>query len=243
MNESRTARAAELMAAFAERTGITSDRTPRRYLWTDAFAVTNYLALRRATGDERYLELALALVDRVHGVLGRYRTDDRRRGWLSGLSERDGAAHPTSGGLRIGKRLPERGPEEPFDPQLEWERDGQYFHYLTKWMGALDAMARATRRATFHVWARELAVVAHRAFVHGPLQSRRMVWKMSVDLSRALVPSMGQHDPLDGYVSCLMLDAPAAGGAVERLNVFHGSLVGSMSMLMSTEFREIDPTN
>jgi hypothetical protein len=77
-------------------------------------------------------------------------------------------------------------------------------------MGALDAMARATRRATFHVWARELAVVAHRAFVHGPLQSRRMAWKMSIDLSRALVPSMGQHDPLDGYVTCLMLDATAA---------------------------------
>jgi hypothetical protein len=26
-------------------------------------------------------------------------------------------------------------------------------------------------------------------------------WKMSIDLSRALVPSMGQHDPLDGFVT------------------------------------------
>ena len=33
--------AARLMADFAER--------PRRYLWTDAFAVCNFLALDRAT--------------------------------------------------------------------------------------------------------------------------------------------------------------------------------------------------
>ena len=32
-----------------------------------------------------------------------------------------------------------------------------------------------------------------------------MMWKMSVDLSRPLVASMGQHDPLDGYVTCAQL--------------------------------------
>lgn len=32
-----------------------------------------------------------------------------------------------------------------------------------------------------------------------------MHWKMSIDLTRPLVPSMGQHDPLDGYVTCLQL--------------------------------------
>ena len=33
---------------------------------------------------------------------------------------------------------------------------------------------------------------------------------MSIDLTRALVPSMGQHDPLDGYISNLQLRATAA---------------------------------
>jgi hypothetical protein len=33
---------------------------------------------------------------------------------------------------------------------------------------------------------------------------------MNVDLTRALVPSMGQHDPLDGYISNLQLLATAA---------------------------------
>jgi hypothetical protein len=53
--------------------------------------------------------------------------------------------HPTRGGLRIGKQLPERRPGEPYDPQVEWDRDGQYFHYLTKWMHALDQASSRTR--------------------------------------------------------------------------------------------------
>ena len=34
-----------------------------------------------------------------------------------------------------------------------------------------------------------------------------MYWKMSIDLSRPLVPSMGQHDPLDGVVTYRELQA------------------------------------
>jgi hypothetical protein len=133
----------------------------------------------------------------VHHVLGRHRADDAlRRGWLSGLGEAEGELHPTRGGLRIGKRLPERPPDAPFDERLEWDRDGQYFHYLTRWMHALDQVARWTREARFNTWARELAEVAHRSFTYGPpgRSGRRMVWKMSIDLAAAR-PSMGQHDP------------------------------------------------
>ena len=202
--------AADLMLRFADRTGLTSDRPGHRYLWTDAFAVCNLLGLARTMEDGRYEVLAVRLADRVHEELGRYRSDDRRRGWLSGLPDREAREHPTRGGLRIGKALPERAPTEPFDPDLEWDRDGQYFHYLTKWMHALDQVARATGEAKFNVWARELADASHRAFVVGPSGARRMVWKLSVDLSRPLVPSMGQHDPLDGYVTCKKLEVTGA---------------------------------
>jgi hypothetical protein len=199
--------ALEIMDRFAERTGVAGERPPRRYLWTDAFAVTNFLALGKR-------ELALELVHGVHQVLGRHRPDDARSGWLTPEA---GPAHPTRGGLRIGKPLPERAPGEPFDPRLEWDRDGQYFHYLTKWMHALDQVARATGEPIFNQWARELARAAHRAFVHQGGGGLRMVWKMSIDLGRPLVPSMGQHDPLDGYVTCAELDAgrepPALEGA------------------------------
>lgn len=197
-----------LMMNFAERTGLNPGRPTQRYLWTDAFAVCNFLALARSTGEERYLKLALQLVDQVHHTLGKHRADDPRSGWLSGLSEQEGEAHPTRGGLRIGKKLPERGTDEPLDERLEWDRDGQYFHYLTKWMHALDQVTRTTGRPRFNQWARELAATAHDAFTYSPSATggpRRMYWKMSIDLKRALVPSMGQHDPLDGFITDVQL--------------------------------------
>ena len=197
--------ASELMMRFAERTGVTSDLPKQRYIWTDAFAVCNFLGLAHATGEQRYTNLALRLVDQVHHVLGSYRTDDSRSGWISGLSAQEGEAHPTRGGLRIGKELPERSVSEPFDEQLEWRRDGQYFHYLTKWMHALDQVYRWTEQSQFNTWARELAKVAHDAFAYLDRSGRRMVWKMSTDLSRPLVSSMGHHDPLDGFVTCTQL--------------------------------------
>jgi hypothetical protein len=155
---------------------------------------------------------ALALIGRVPHVLGRHRADDPRRGWISGLSEADGEAHPTLGGLRIGKPTPERPVGEPPDDQLEWDRDGQYFHYLTKWMHALDQASRVTGDSKLASWARELADTAHRRFVNESRGSRRMYWKMSIDLMRPLVASMGHHDPLDGYVACLQLDATSSCG-------------------------------
>ena len=36
-----------------------------------------------------------------------------------------------------------------------------------------------------------------------------MYWKMSIDLSYPLVPSMGQHDPLDGLITYLQLQTTA----------------------------------
>jgi len=213
MASSRIRQAIELMTRFTARTGIAVDEgTPRRYLWTDAFATCNLLGLSQATGDAAYAELALRLIDRVHHTLGKHRPDDPRAGWISGLAAHEGEAHPTCGGLRIGKRLAERGPEQPLDERLEWDRDGQYFHYLTKWMHALDQATRSTGLPLFTQWARELAHTAHRAFTYEPRggAGRRMYWKMSIDLSRPLVGSMGQHDPLDGFITCLQLEATLA---------------------------------
>jgi hypothetical protein len=200
--DAKIAEATDLLTRFLR-------RSRRRYLWTDAFAVTTFLELADVADEPRHREAALRLVDRVHHELGRHREDDERRGWISGLSEPDGEDHPTLGGLRIGKLLPERRADEPFDPELEWERDGQYFHYLTKWAHALDQTARDLGRPTEHRWARELLAMGRRAFVYGPPGKRRMAWKLSIDASRPLVRSMGQHDPLDGYVTCAALDHAA----------------------------------
>ena len=101
----------------------------------------NALDLYNESGDARWHGFATTLVADVHGTLGRHRPDEPRSGWLSGLSEAEGARQPTRGGLRIGKPRPERGPAEPYDERLEWDRDGQYWHYLTKWMDALSRAA------------------------------------------------------------------------------------------------------
>ena len=103
----------EIMADFDSKTGISSGRNPRRYLWTDAFAVCNFLELYRQTDDPKYRRLALRLVDQVQIILGRHREDDLRNGWISGLNEQEGSSHPTRGGLRIGKKLNERRPADP----------------------------------------------------------------------------------------------------------------------------------
>jgi hypothetical protein len=201
-----------LMDEFAEVTGLSGGKPPRRYLWTDAFAVCNFLGLHRRSGEGRYLDLALRLVDQVHHVLGRHRADDTRHGWIGGHSESEGEQHPTRGGLRIGKPLPERAPGDPFDARLEWDRDGQYFHYLTQWLHALHRVHRETGQPIFHAWAVELAQAAHAAFVRWdrPGGAPRMVGKMSTDLDRVLVPSTGQHDPLDAWIAYLELRSAAA---------------------------------
>ncbi len=194
----------ELMIGFAEITGLAPvGQSPRRYLWTDAFAVCNFLELFSRTGQTRYQKLALQLVDQVHAVLGRHREDDGRTGWISGLDEQTGKLYPTRGGLRIGKKLNERGPSDRYDEQLEWDRDGQYYHYLTKWMHTLSRVSQVTGDITYGKWAIELAKTVHNRFIYiSPVDGRKyMYWKMSIDLSRPLVPSMGQHDPLDGFIT------------------------------------------
>ncbi|MDA8214825.1 MAG: hypothetical protein M0Z64_06070 [Nitrospiraceae bacterium] len=147
----------------------------------------------------------------MHNILGRHRADDPRTGWISGLDEHKGKIHPTIGGLRIGKEMKERRPEEPFDENLEWDRDGQYYHYLTQWMHALNRVSRVTGDSTYNRWAIELAKTAHARFTYVPSSGgqKRMYWKMSIDLSYPLVSSMGHYDPLDGLITYSELQATA----------------------------------
>ncbi len=199
----------EIMTEFSDSTGLsTVEKYPRRYLWTDAFAVCNFLELYQRTGDESWQNLALGLLDQVHYILGRHREDDPRTGWISGHTEEEGRKHPTSGGLRIGKKMNERKPDDPYDDHMEWDRDGQYYHYLTKWINALNRVSRSTGNSIFNLWAIELAKAAHAGFVHVLRSgSKRMYWKMSIDLSYPLVSSMGHHDPLDGLITYNQIQA------------------------------------
>jgi hypothetical protein len=214
--EHERATAISLMLDFVGRTGVGVEVGQQRYLWTDAFALMNALELHRTTGEGRWRDIAAALIADVHRVLGRHRPDDDRAGWLSGLGEAEGALHPTRGGLRIGKPLPERGLREPYDERLEWDRDGQYWHYMTKWMDALSRAAVLLGEPRYLVQAIELAEAAFPRFLTISASGAPigLAWKMSVDLSHPLVGGMSRHDALDGYVTFRRLGQAGAG---ERL--------------------------
>lgn len=171
-----------------------------RYLWTDAFGVINLITMHKeyniagpgSPHDDRYLMLARRLIETVHDVLGRTR-DGRSR--LPGATD----TNPLGGGLRIGK-TDESGPD----------CDGQYHHYLTVWMFALNRMAKATGDIEYNRQAVALARAIHpRFFVDRAAKRPRMIWKMSMDLSRPLVSSEGNLDPIDGYVVFRLLQASA----------------------------------
>jgi len=123
-----------LMNEFAKETGITGDGETEqyRYLWTDAWAVQNFLALAAEFDEKAYAELAIDLIEKVHYTLGRYPPEDPRSGWISELSDEEGRNHPAKRGLRIGKNQLERKRTETFNSRKEWERDGQYYHYHTR---------------------------------------------------------------------------------------------------------------
>jgi hypothetical protein len=220
----------EIMGDFASITGLEPAIShPQRYLWTDAFAVCNYLELFHQTDNKKYQDLALSLVNQVHSILGRHREDDKRMGWISGLNNTEGNMHPTRGGLRIGKHLNERQPNESINSTLEWDRDGQYYHYLIKWMHALNRVSRVTMDSKYTIWAIELAKTAHAAFTYLPSSGgqKRMYWKMNIDLSRPLVPSMGQHDPLEGFIT------------YNELQITEGELYGSSSPDLNAEIGDM----
>lgn len=200
-NKNKINDARRLIDDFSHRTGLIGDEgdLKNRYLWTDAFAVQTLFALAHALEDERFKMRALKLIDAVHETLGKFHPDDRRNGWISGFSDEEGRKHPTAGGLRIGKKLPERKKDEPLNERLEWERDGQYFHYITRWINALLQAGLETGESKYALWAAEL-LKASEKFIDKSGGRFRMYWKMSIDLSRPLISNMGAHDPLEGLM-------------------------------------------
>ncbi|KAM5537581.1 hypothetical protein V8D89_008659 [Ganoderma adspersum] len=191
-----------------------------RYLWTDAFGVLNLLTLSVLVPEARstYTTLAARLIAAVHDTLGRTRDGQAP---LPGASD----AHPLAGGLRIGKEADEDDPGG--------DGDGQYHHYLTLWMFALNRMARASCERRYNDLAIELARAVHPAFVRDRDAPRpRMCWKTSVDLRRVAVSSEGNLDPIDGYVvfSLLQRNNAADRKVLERE-------VGEYRRILETKWR------
>lgn len=79
MDNYRKARA--IMEKFSVNSGLSPGamdyqlKKPPHYLWTDAFAVCNFLILYRQSAEPYFLSLALNLVDQVHLILGKHHPD------------------------------------------------------------------------------------------------------------------------------------------------------------------------
>lgn len=173
-----------------------------RYLWTDAFGVLNFITLSRLTQSDSYLLCAARLINAVHSILGRTRSQDK-------YLPRASPERPLSGGLRIGK-----------DSDTGPDRDGQYHHYLTLWMFALNRMSAASGDKKYNSLAIELAKAIHPAFVVDRNSSRpHMRWKMSEDLSEPLVSSEGNLDPVDGYFVFSLLQKTSGDASVLKAEI------------------------
>lgn len=212
--------AKKLMDSFANRTGITGKKgdAEERYLWTDAFAMQTFFGLSHIYNDPGYSKYAFDLIDLVHNTLGSFHPEDPNKGPLSRFTGAEANEHPTAGGLRIGKKLPERRKDQPLNENLEWERDGQYFHYTTRWVYALLQAQRESGEKKYGLWAAELLATGEK-FLYSSSQGYRMYWKMSTDLSRPLVTGMGRHDPLEGLICAMTVkeEVPEKATEIESL--------------------------
>ena len=150
------------------------DNGQRRYLWTDAFAVLNLVSLAEACPSEttKFLGLANQLVDTVHDSLGKPRSA------LSQHAMQPDASSPSGYvGLRIGKV------HSRVVTDAGMSYDGQYWHYIDKWLLALIRLGRP----------QEAARVAKCVFGHFyDATGGGMRWKLSVD---ATAPGPLQYQP------------------------------------------------
>ncbi len=164
--EHRIALASELMRSFAERTGIQSGVRQRRYLWTDAFAVCNFLGLARATGDDGDRRLALTLVERVHHTLGRHRTGRRATGLAPWTRRRGGRGAPDPRRAAYRQAAPRARARGAASTQRSRVGSGRAVLPLPH---PVDARPRPDRsrapsaRSAQSCWARELTRTAHDA--------------------------------------------------------------------------------
>lgn len=163
-----------------------------RYLWTDAFGAVNLVTMAVETSSEKYMTLAKRLVKTVHDVLGRTRDGTARL-------DRATDEEPLGGGLRIGKTS-ESGPD----------CDGQYHHYLTLWMFALNRLSVAAKDPAYNNLAIQLARAIHpHFFAEHARGEMHMVWKISTDMKTVLVQSQGNLDAATGFIIFKLLQDTA----------------------------------
>ena len=210
----------------SDEAGLCSDGIQRRYLWTDAFGVLCYTSLANrcccsenyiGKGEEeeeeeaskKYHEAANKLIDVVHSCLGTPRSTTKKK-------EDDDMTKckisPTGYvGLRIGKvhtrKITDYG----------MTYDGQYFHYIDKW---LFALCRAGNPGHVEDGIRIAKSIFPYFFDPGPHGDGRyggIRWKLSVDATPPKDLERVAHandDTLNAFIVYTMLQQQQQKAAV-----------------------------
>ena len=145
-----------------EEAGPSPNTGQRRYLWTDAFGVLNFVAMGQPEAAER-------LVRAVHETLGNPRSDEFP------MMKKNGKYV----GLRIGKTNARK------QSDLGMDFDGMYWHYLDKWFYAVARLSLLTEDPELLQETIDRALTVFPAFArynrNGRLEHIR--WKLNVDTS------------------------------------------------------------
>lgn len=175
----------------SDEAGLCHDRYQRRYLWTDAFGVLAYTSIAEMyeskndkDKSEMYRRARDKLIRTVHACLGVPRSNEK-----DDAMKIDTKLSPTGYvGLRIGK-LHSR---KVTDYGMEY--DGQYWHYIDKW---LLALARSG-----HV--NEGILIAKSCFpAFFDAESGGIRWKLSIDSTAP--PSLRMAGPSDDTLVALIV--------------------------------------
>lgn len=162
----------------------------RRYLWTDAFGVLNYVSLAMKSEDrgsqlekKQYLQAAKKLIDETLFSLGNPMSD------AYPMAEKENGQYK---GLRIGKVHA----RQESDPGMQF--DGMYWHYLDKFLFALQRYSKCARDESYLQKATTIINDVHSNFF---VPNRGFHWKLNTDLTRIRgMDANPSHDVVSAFV-------------------------------------------
>ncbi|KAF4666116.1 hypothetical protein FOL47_004275, partial [Perkinsus chesapeaki] len=175
------------------------DGRQRRYLWTDAFGVLNFVTLSKCFPDrsDEFLGAARKLVRTVHQTLGTPRSPE--------FPMLPDPHHPSTFiGLRIGKlHACARS-----DPGMTY--DGMYWHYIDKWLFALLRLHEATKSLEALDEAIRIVKGVHPHFC---VPGRGVRWKVNVDMEpiSGLGSARPNHDAETALIIYHLIDKLSPG--------------------------------
>ncbi|KAF4747447.1 hypothetical protein FOZ63_028520 [Perkinsus olseni] len=182
----------------------------RRYLWTDAFGVLNFISLSKGFPgrSSEFLGAAGKLIKTVHETLGTPRSIE-----LPMLTDPDRPGYYK--GLRIGK-LHARASS---DAGMKF--DGMYWHYVDKWLFALIRYHQATRSAEALDDALRLVTNVHPYFC---VPGQGVRWKLNADMKpiAGLEEAHPNHDAETAYIIYNLLDALRPGQVDKEISDLTG---------------------